>query len=42
MWKRFEVTAQSTFVLVNAAGEVTFRGRLDADEVPARVGALLG
>lgn len=42
VWKRFEVTAQSTFVLIDAAGQVTFRGRLDAGEVPDRVAALLG
>jgi thiol-disulfide isomerase/thioredoxin len=42
VWKRFEVRAQSTFVLMNAAGEVTFRGRLSANEVPDRVAALLG
>jgi peroxiredoxin len=42
VWKRFGVTAQSTFVLLDAAGTVTFRGRLDADEVPGRVAALLG
>jgi thiol-disulfide isomerase/thioredoxin len=42
VWKRFEVAEQSTFVLLDAAGEVTFRGKLDADEVPARVAALLG
>ena len=42
VWKRFEVVSQSTFVLINAAGQVTFRGRLSAKEVPTRVGALLG
>jgi thiol-disulfide isomerase/thioredoxin len=42
VWKRFEVTSQSTFVLINAAGQVTFRGRLSADEVPRRIGELLG
>jgi thiol-disulfide isomerase/thioredoxin len=42
VWKRFEVTEQSVFVLINAAGQVTFRGRLDADEVPDRVAALRG
>jgi len=42
VWKRFEVTAQSIFVLIDAAGEITFRGRLSADEVPDRVAALLG
>jgi peroxiredoxin len=42
VWKRFGVTAQSTFVLLDAAGTVTFRGRLDADEVPSRVAGLIG
>ena len=38
VWKRFEVTAQSTFVLIDADGTVTGKGRLDADEVPGKVG----
>ncbi|MBX7266487.1 redoxin domain-containing protein [Micromonospora sp. Llam7] len=42
VWKRFGITSQSTFVLIDAAGTVTFRGRLDADEVPDRVAELLG
>jgi thiol-disulfide isomerase/thioredoxin len=42
VWKRFEVTSQSVFVLIDINGEVTFRGRLNADEVPDRVAALLG
>lgn len=42
IWKRFEVTQQSVFVLIDAAGQVTFRGRLDADEVPDRIAALAG
>ena len=42
VWKRFGVTAQSTFVLIDADGTVTGKGRLDADEVPDRVGELLG
>jgi len=42
VWKRFEVTEQSVFVLINAAGQVAFRGRLDADQVPDRVAALRG
>jgi peroxiredoxin len=42
VWKRFGITAQSTFVLIDAKGTVTFRGRLDADDVPDRVAALLG
>jgi thiol-disulfide isomerase/thioredoxin len=42
VWKRFGITSQSIFVLIDATGAVTFRGRLDADEVPARVAELLG
>ena len=42
VWRRFEVTAQSTFVLIDAAGQITFRGRLEASEVPDQVAALLG
>lgn len=42
VWKRFEVTEQSVFVLINAAGQITFRGRLDAGEVPDLVAALRG
>ena len=42
VWKRFEVTAQSIFVLIDATGAIKFRGRLSADEVPDRVAALLG
>jgi len=41
VWKRFGVTAQSIFVFLDASGQVTFKGRLDADEVPDRVAALL-
>jgi thiol-disulfide isomerase/thioredoxin len=41
VWKRFGITAQSTFVLIDAQGTVTFRGRLDADDIPDRVAALL-
>ncbi|MDG4829226.1 redoxin domain-containing protein [Solwaraspora sp. WMMD1047] len=42
VWKRFGITSQSTFVLIDPAGTITFQGRLDADEVPARVAELLG
>ena len=41
VWKRFEVTSQSIFVLLDADGQVTFKGRLSASEVPNRVAALL-
>jgi thiol-disulfide isomerase/thioredoxin len=42
VWKRFGVTSQSIFVFVDAAGQITFKGRLSADEVPDRVGELAG
>jgi thiol-disulfide isomerase/thioredoxin len=42
VWKRFGVTAQSIFVLLDRSGNVTFKGQLSADEVPARVASLLG
>jgi hypothetical protein len=41
VWKRLEVAAQSTFVFMNASGQVTFRGQLTAGEIPDRVAALL-
>jgi thiol-disulfide isomerase/thioredoxin len=41
VWRRFGVTAQSVFVLLDADGRVTFTGRLGSDEVPDRVAALL-
>ena len=40
IWKRFEVTEQSIFVFLDATGAETFRGRLGAAEIPARVAAL--
>jgi len=42
VWKRFGVTEQSIFVLIDAGGQVTFRGRLDPHGIPDRVAALLG
>jgi thiol-disulfide isomerase/thioredoxin len=42
VWRRFEVTAQSTFVFLDAGGQVTYRGRPDAAEIPDRVAALVG
>jgi thiol-disulfide isomerase/thioredoxin len=41
VWKHFGITAQSTFVLIDAAGHVTGHGRLAADEIPDQVAALL-
>ncbi len=37
VWKRFEVREQSTFVLLDSAGQVAFQGYLDGDEVAERV-----
>jgi hypothetical protein len=42
IWRRFQVTQQSTYVLIDTAGAVTFRGVLDGDELRARVAALAG
>jgi thiol-disulfide isomerase/thioredoxin len=42
LWKIFEVREQSTFVLLDKAGKVVFRGKLSADEVPDRIAALAG
>jgi thiol-disulfide isomerase/thioredoxin len=42
LWKKFGVREQSTLVFLDAAGKVTFRGKLTADEIPGRVAALLG
>jgi thiol-disulfide isomerase/thioredoxin len=41
VWKHFGITAQSTFVLIDASGHVTGHGTLDADEIPDKVAALL-
>jgi thiol-disulfide isomerase/thioredoxin len=42
VWKRFEVTAQSTFVLIDASGAILFKGRLKSSEVPDRVAGMIG
>ncbi|GAA3452327.1 TlpA family protein disulfide reductase [Dactylosporangium matsuzakiense] len=41
VWKHFGITAQSTFVLIDASGRVTGHGTLQPDEIPDRVAALL-
>ena len=41
VWRHFAITAQSTFVLIDAAGHVTGHGTLEADEIPDKVAALL-
>jgi thiol-disulfide isomerase/thioredoxin len=40
VWKRFGVTAQSTYVLLDASGQVVHRGSLDGDELNRRLSAL--
>ncbi|MEQ7128118.1 redoxin family protein [Actinopolymorpha sp. B11F2] len=42
VWKRFGVTAQSTFVLLDADGEVAFKGYLEPSDLASRVDALTG
>ena len=42
IWRRFEVTQQSTYVLIDASGNVSFTGILGGDELHARVAALAG
>jgi peroxiredoxin len=41
VWKRFGMTAQSTFVVLDAEGVVTARGHLDPAELPGRLDKLL-
>jgi peroxiredoxin len=40
VWKKFGVTAQSTFVFLDATGAVVFKGVLDGDDVAGRAGKL--
>lgn len=40
VWKRFEVTAQSTYVLLDASGEVVHSGYLDDDALTRQVSEL--
>ena len=42
IWQRFKVTQQSTYVLIDAAGNVTFTGKAGGDELRAKVAALAG
>lgn len=41
VWKRFGITEQSVFVLLDADGTVVGKGRLASDEIPDRVAGLL-
>lgn len=40
VWKQFQVTQQSTYVLIDTAGTVVFRGYLDGDDLAKRVAGL--
>jgi thiol-disulfide isomerase/thioredoxin len=42
IWQQFGVTQQSTFVLIDASGNVTFSGKAGGDEIRSKVAALAG
>lgn len=42
IWRRFKVSQQSTYVLLDAAGKVTFSGVLSGDDLRAKVAGLAG
>jgi thiol-disulfide isomerase/thioredoxin len=42
IWQRFKVTQQSTYVLIDASGNVTFTGNVGGDELRSKVAALAG
>ncbi len=42
IWRQFGVSQQSTYVLVDAAGQVTASGVMGGDELRAKVAALAG
>ncbi|MBQ1047732.1 redoxin domain-containing protein [Micromonospora sp. C51] len=41
VWKRFRMTEQSTFVVLDSQGTVAARGRVDVDELPELLDPLL-
>jgi thiol-disulfide isomerase/thioredoxin len=41
VWKRFEMTAQSTFVVLDAGGKVTARGHLEPEQLRAQLDRLV-
>jgi thiol-disulfide isomerase/thioredoxin len=41
IWKRFGITQQSTFVILDRTGAVTFSGKLDGDQLSDRVAPLI-
>lgn len=42
VWQKFEVTTQDTYVLIDAAGEILFTGRLSGSELQDRAADLAG
>lgn len=42
VWKRFGVTAQSTYVLLNASGQVEYRGYLGEGELDSKLAGMVG
>jgi thiol-disulfide isomerase/thioredoxin len=40
IWKQFKIAEQSFFVVLDAAGTEIYRGRLRADDIPAKIAAL--
>jgi hypothetical protein len=42
VWQHFGVTAQATYVLLDAAGQVVYTGYLDDEELNARLARLVG
>lgn len=42
IWRKFAVTQQSTYVLLDAAGKVTFSGVLSGDDLRDKIAALVG
>lgn len=42
IWRRFEVTQQSTYVLLDAEGNITFTGVVGGDDLRDKVAALVG
>jgi thiol-disulfide isomerase/thioredoxin len=42
VWRKFGITQQSTYVLVNRSGTVVTNGYLDSVDLPAKVKALVG
>jgi thiol-disulfide isomerase/thioredoxin len=42
VWRRFGITAQATYMLIDAAGQVVYTGYLDDDQLASRLAHLAG